>query len=87
MVGGCGQYHYRNEDVTESLYPVPSWYRSETVRHEYESKVNTVCDTVISALSTRGKRRYKRLSLTSPTLCVGEVTVECVCVCLSVKTL
>ena len=52
----------RDEDVTHSMYPVPSWYGNESSgMGQYESKVNVVCDVVGGALSEVGwgKLAYK----------------------------
>lgn len=54
----------RNEDVTRSMYPPPDWYKTqsrsaETDTHSSwygsESKINRVCDSMISALTRAGE--------------------------------
>ena len=55
---------YRNEDVTQTMYPIPHWSGSEPSQRQSRnepvchSKVNTVCDAVREALHETGERRY-----------------------------
>ena len=65
FVGGVNcMYTCRNEDVTRSMYPPPDWYKThsrstETDSHSSwygsESKINRVCDSMISALTRAGE--------------------------------
>ena len=55
---------YRNEDVTQTMYPIPYWSGSEPSQRQSRnepvdhSKVNTVCDAVREALHETGERKY-----------------------------